>query len=127
MSDHQGEPQVVTARKNHKCHWCGDLIQKGSRYETWFIAYEGSAWRCKMHPECSEGNRCHDYDGDDLCLVGQFQRGHSHECGDCTTEQGVMIECPGCIKEQAESKNGPPQEENSERSGEIKENCGIPE
>jgi hypothetical protein len=28
MSDHTSKPSIVTARKPHHCHWCGERITK---------------------------------------------------------------------------------------------------
>lgn len=41
-----------TARKPHRCTYCGEAINIGDKYETWRSVDDG--WFTnKMHPECS--------------------------------------------------------------------------
>ena len=42
----------VVARKDHRCHWCGEIIEKGSKYEKYSCVFEGSIQTVKMHSEC---------------------------------------------------------------------------
>jgi hypothetical protein len=50
------EVRTLTARKNHRCSWCGEIIKFGerySRYRVW-IGYDTST--VKMHPECLDAS-----------------------------------------------------------------------
>ena len=96
--NHQSESKTIVARKRHRCHWCGERIEKGAMYESTFIVWEGDPWTRKLHPECADAERAYDYDGDTLYYEGQFQRGHVHEPNWSTVADGVSIKCPGCIK-----------------------------
>ena len=42
-----------TARKSHRCTWCGESIHPGEIYERW-VSIEDSIFTNRMHPECSE-------------------------------------------------------------------------
>lgn len=44
-------PQMLTARKNHRCTNCGQSIQAGAMYARW-VSFDDSAFTNKMHPEC---------------------------------------------------------------------------
>lgn len=99
MSCHVGTSPIVKARKNHGCNWCGESINKGTKYESTFIVWDGDAWTRKMHPECAEAERAYDYDGDTVQYCGQFQRGHTHEPNWSTLSDGVAHGCPACIKQ----------------------------
>jgi hypothetical protein len=94
--NYQGDTREVTARKPHRCDWCGESIIAGSTYLTSFIVCEGGAWRRKLHPECAKAELTYDYDGDILYYEGQFERGHNHEPNWTTTADGVEAGCPGC-------------------------------
>ena len=43
-----------TARKNHKCNYCGDVIPKGEKYESSFMKAFGDVYEWKNHIQCSE-------------------------------------------------------------------------
>lgn len=45
------EPRTVTARKRHRCYWCGEWIEPGDKYVTWTCFDDGPSV-CKVHPEC---------------------------------------------------------------------------
>ena len=95
--NHQSEAKTIVARKPHRCHWCSERIEKGSKYERTFIVWEGDPWTRKLHPECADAERAYDYDGETLYYEGQFQRGHVHEPNCGSVADGVSIKCPGCI------------------------------
>lgn len=40
------------ARKDHRCHWCGEAIPKGARYWLWRGVFDHAAQTTKMHLEC---------------------------------------------------------------------------
>ncbi len=95
---YQSAPKEVTARKAHGCSWCGQAINKGEKYESTFIVFEGDAWKRKLHLERAEANRAYDYDGEPLYYEGQFQRGHNHEHNFDTVERCAKDDCPACIR-----------------------------
>ena len=43
-----------TAKKKHRCNFCGLPINPGEKYETQFIENCGDAYPWKSHPSCSE-------------------------------------------------------------------------
>lgn len=43
---------IITARKPHRCTWCGEVIPAGTRYQRQHAAYEGSAYSAAWHEEC---------------------------------------------------------------------------
>ena len=46
--------KIKSARINHKCLWCGDIINSGESYK-YYRCYDcGDASTVKMHPECFE-------------------------------------------------------------------------
>lgn len=42
------------ARKEHRCDWCGQKIEKGEKYEYSFIVDGGDNWTFKNHLSCRE-------------------------------------------------------------------------
>lgn len=103
--NHLGTPQTKTARKKHRCSWCGENILRGERYKSQFVVWEGDPWTKKMHMECADAEEVYDFDGDVISYDGSFQRGHSHELNWSSAEDGVAIGCPGCIKEDTGRKS----------------------
>lgn len=45
-------PEKRTARKRHRCLWCGEAILPGSTYSRYFWSDGGDAGDVKMHGEC---------------------------------------------------------------------------
>jgi hypothetical protein len=43
--------ETKTAKKNHRCTYCGDPIYAGDTYKAW-TSFDGYAFNSKMHPEC---------------------------------------------------------------------------
>lgn len=52
MSDFFSESKVVTARKNHRCTYCGEGIEKGENYTYQKGNWNGRWFESKMHEEC---------------------------------------------------------------------------
>lgn len=48
---HNTPPQMLTARKDHRCTNCGQVIQIGDQYARW-ASFDGRAFTNKMHQEC---------------------------------------------------------------------------
>lgn len=46
------QPETRTARKQHRCMNCAELIEIGDTYQRWMSADDGQAVTNKMHPEC---------------------------------------------------------------------------
>jgi hypothetical protein len=52
-----------TARKQHRCIWCGEAIDTGSVYVDEASVFDGSWQAHKWHPECEDDARtCFQYD-----------------------------------------------------------------
>jgi hypothetical protein len=78
MSDFSFPTQELTARKQHKCTWCGQPIMKGERYWRWCSISEGTyATTSKMHPECREACQkdAREFGQDDGYMPYENQRG----------------------------------------------------
>jgi predicted nucleic acid-binding Zn-ribbon protein len=43
---------IKSARKPHRCSWCGERIEAGSSYFRWRCYDGGDASTCRMHGEC---------------------------------------------------------------------------
>lgn len=48
------EKTTPTARKDHRCDFCGGVIQKGEKYERQSIANDGSVYTWKSHKVCND-------------------------------------------------------------------------
>jgi hypothetical protein len=44
--------ETFTARKEHRCTWCGEKIVAGEQYTRWMSVDAGEAFSNKMHGEC---------------------------------------------------------------------------
>ena len=53
----------VTARKAHRCTYCGQAIEVGTTYLTW-ASVDGKWYSNKMHPECLDDAREWGHAGD---------------------------------------------------------------
>jgi hypothetical protein len=70
--------RIDRSKKSYRCDWCGELIEKGSSYVSWFTYGENITARC--HPECYEAMlKTNSYD-EEMPSVGTFRRGCS--CGE---------------------------------------------
>lgn len=52
MSDF-GETTQPVARKDYRCEWCGETIQKGEKHAHFVGKWEGEFQDWRMHAECS--------------------------------------------------------------------------
>lgn len=46
--------EIRTARKQHRCNWCGNPIQKGEKYRHCVNVDGGFLWHFKEHLRCNE-------------------------------------------------------------------------
>jgi hypothetical protein len=44
--------KTVTARKQHRCEFCGDLIKKREKYISQSGIFEGDFFHCALHQHC---------------------------------------------------------------------------
>lgn len=53
---------VITARKPHRCTWCGQAIEKGEQHFMW-KSVDDSWFTNRMHRECLDActEECHFY------------------------------------------------------------------
>lgn len=85
--------ETYTARKNHRCSWCGETIQQGTTYKRYRWWHESEAGTYKMHPECEadlEAMRDNDY---------WFETGDNPRGCNC----GHHATCPKCNPEKETS------------------------
>lgn len=52
MSFCSDEKTMRALTKTHRCHWCGQRINIGELYVTYFYTDGCTATRMKLHPEC---------------------------------------------------------------------------
>jgi hypothetical protein len=52
MSDFYNQSVTRTARKDHRCTYCGESIDRGGEYVFQKGNYDGSWFESKMHDEC---------------------------------------------------------------------------
>ncbi len=52
MSYHLFSMTERTAKKRHRCIWCGQGIEPGTRYHDERSAYDGRIQKHRWHPEC---------------------------------------------------------------------------
>jgi hypothetical protein len=65
--------KMVTARKRHRCAWCWEWIDTGTRY-IWRTDFSDAPTTVRMHPECYEAAGKVDLDGE-LPTPGTYRRG----------------------------------------------------
>lgn len=57
--------KTVTARKDHKCDFCGCVIKKGEKYNRATILNDGRIYDWKAHLDCEEATSLYDmFDND---------------------------------------------------------------
>ena len=47
---------LPVARKQHRCEWCGEAIEKGEKHAKYVGMFEGDFQSWRMHQECSGWN-----------------------------------------------------------------------
>jgi len=71
-----------TARKTHRCDWCGESIDKGLRYLTCTGVMDGVMQRSKLHVECNEAMQ-RDIDASSVCNGDYMFNLYSNVRGKC--------------------------------------------
>lgn len=66
----------VTARKQHRCWYCGQRIEIGEKHGVRVGESYGDFWTMRFHPECDQYATDHHWDEDDYeCHEpGEFTR-----------------------------------------------------
>lgn len=79
-----------TARKQHRCDYCGNCINRGEKYEISTLRFEGELYEWKMHPECDDlASWLQDYiDPDEGITEDDFRDACSDVC--------QTFVCPDC-------------------------------
>lgn len=67
------------ARKQHRCIWCGEMVNSGERYFREKSVYDGSIQDFAWHPECKADQEQNLRDGGDEEFIA-----HSAERPACT-------------------------------------------
>lgn len=68
------------ARKNHKCIWCGELIEVGLVHVHESSKFEGDFQDHRWHPECwTAAGEFFAINGEDYFMPGEFKRGTMEE------------------------------------------------
>ena len=80
MSEQSDVRNVKHARKQHRCHWCGEMINIGESYSRWFDYTERVM--CKVHHECFDAMEENCSEWDEVELDMEFQRGSTIRKGD---------------------------------------------
>lgn len=63
MSGFYTDAVTRTARKDHKCSYCGEAINKGDTYQYQDGNWDGQWFKSKMHHECF-ADMCESGDGE---------------------------------------------------------------
>jgi hypothetical protein len=83
---------VKKARKPYWCDWCGERIEVGQPYSTWFTYGENVTAR--VHPECYAAMLKALQVGDEMPCRGDYRRGcwcgENKEHCQCTQDNKVL-------------------------------------
>jgi len=52
MSTQEFTNKVVTCRKEHRCEWCPDVVEKGTKAHYRAGVFDGDFYSGHLHPEC---------------------------------------------------------------------------
>ncbi len=74
VSYHQFSLKLVTARKRHKCAYCGQRIEQGDQYQREKSVYDGEFQDHAWHLECLEAQNDAARDGDTEFLLYSNER-----------------------------------------------------
>ena len=70
----------VTARKEHRCVWCGELIEVGETARYRVYTFDGEFANDWMHPECHAAMLKAPYElVEEGWAPGEFKRGSNEE------------------------------------------------
>lgn len=73
--------EIKACRKPHRCHWCGELVEKGQPAVRVTGTWDGDFGQSHWHPECNAVIKAMDWKEREKCGVdesfdpGLFQRG----------------------------------------------------
>jgi hypothetical protein len=70
MSDFFNQAEDRKARKDHRCTYCGEDINKGDVYVFQKGNWDGRWFESKMHPECFD-DMCENGDGEYTCYSNE--------------------------------------------------------
>jgi hypothetical protein len=78
--------RILRARKQHRCHWCGEAIEVGQSYARWFSKSDGP-YTTRVHPECDKAW------GQMVRLDDEYRYGvhEATHCRGCTCERGSCV------------------------------------
>ena len=80
-------PEMLQARKTHRCMSCGELVNLGGRYVRW-RCYDGDdAGTVKMHPECHAAHQADAQGGQWEFTPFSYDR-PARDCGEAGHTEG---------------------------------------
>lgn len=77
-----GDVTTQTARKPHRCHWCGEEIEVGANYQRWLWKDGRNVLPTKAHHECAAAWSTLDPNESEV-MCGEFCRGCTCQRGYC--------------------------------------------
>ena len=86
-----GDGGTRTARKPHRCWWCAEAIDAGTKYE-WWTWKDDDVVTIKTHPECKEAwdkLAKHDRWSAEEVGLGDYTRGCCCLRGECLCKKGA--------------------------------------
>ena len=79
MSDGELRSNQVRCRKDHRCDWCGEIINKGDLAQSRAGIHFGEFYSGHQHPECHKAMFVGDLDGENGYGLYEQKRGISYE------------------------------------------------